>query len=185
MNTTNQSKHHSQSEDNLWMQKNNYPGEWLSEKSNEIINKIKTKHMKNLIFTLLLAPLFSFGQTYYDNALVFQNNIRSYYNAPSLYYSNDLSLQAQAWAEYLASTDTFEVSTDNLGENIFYIDKAYARRTKKDILLEASINWILDIEDDYSTFNQIIYPETTNIGFGMAENENSIYVVAKYDKLWK
>ena len=43
MSTTNQSKHHSQSEDKLWMQKNNYPEEWLSKKSKKIIEKILNK----------------------------------------------------------------------------------------------------------------------------------------------
>jgi hypothetical protein len=34
-----------------------------------------------------------------------------------------LALEAQVWAEYLASIDDIQVSTDNYGENIFYIDK--------------------------------------------------------------
>ena len=46
MNHTDQSKPHSQSDD-LWFQKSNYPANWLSEKSNEIINKIKQKNMKD------------------------------------------------------------------------------------------------------------------------------------------
>ena len=39
MSHTDQSKPHSQSDD-LWFQKSNYPANWLSEKSNEIINKM-------------------------------------------------------------------------------------------------------------------------------------------------
>ncbi len=177
-----ESKPHLQS-DKLWFQKNNYPGEWLSEKSKKIIEQIKNKTMKKLIFTLLF-PIFVFGQTYYDNALQFQNTVRSYYDAPLLSYNNDLALEAQAWAEYLAETDTFAVSSDNYGENIFYIDRIYANINKKDVLLEATLNWIIDT-DDWSTFNQIIYPEATNIGFGVAENNESIYIVAKYNKLYK
>jgi len=169
--------------DKLWFQKNNYPGEWLSEKSKKIVEQIKNKNMKKFIFTLLF-PIFVFGQTYYDNALQFQNTVRSYYDAPLLSYNNDLALEAQAWAEYLAETDTFAVSSDNYGENIFYIDRIYANVNKKDVLLEATLNWIIDT-DDWSTFNQIIYPEATNIGFGVAENNESIYVVAKYNKLYE
>ena len=169
--------------DKLWFQKNNYPGKWLSEKSKKIVEQIKNKDMKKFIFTLLF-PIFVFGQTYYDNALQFQNTVRSYYDAPLLSYNNDLALEAQAWAEYLAETDTFTVSSDNYGENIFYIDRIYANVNKKDVLLEATLNWIIDT-DDWSTFNQIIYPEATNIGFGVAENNESIYVVAKYNKLYK
>jgi hypothetical protein len=177
-----ESKPHLQS-DKLWFQKNNYPSEWLSEKSKKIIEQIKNKNMKKFIFTLLF-PIFVFGQTYYDNALQFQNTVRSYYDAPLLSYNNDLALEAQAWAEYLAETDTFAVSSDNYGENIFYIDRIYANVNKKDVLLEATLNWIIDT-DDWSTFNQIIYPEATNIGFGVAENNESIYVVAKYNKLYE
>jgi len=184
MNTTNQSKHHSQSEDNLWMQKNNYPGEWLSKKSNEIINKIKTKHMKNLIFTLLLAPLFSFGQTYYDSALIFHNNVRNYYNAPPLSYDNNLAAHAQEWANYMANTDDFRVSDDQYGESIYFVEKSYLINNNKNAYLEASIAWILDWEN-IATYSQAIYPETNNIGFGISENDEYIYVVAKYDKLWK
>ena len=169
--------------DKLWFQKNNYPGEWLSEKSKKIVEQIKNKNMKKFIFTLLF-PIFVFGQTYYDNALQFQNTVRSYYDAPLLSYNNDLALEAQAWAEYLAQTDTFTVSTDNYGENIFYINRMYAINNNKDVLLEATLNWIID-PDDWSTFNQIIYPEATSIGFGVAENKESIYVVAKYNKLYE
>ena len=177
-----ESKPPSQS-DKLWFQKNNYPGEWLSEKSKKIVEQIKNKDMKKFIFTLLF-PIFVFGQTYYDNALQFQNTVRSYYDAPLLSYNNDLALEAQAWAEYLAEIDDIELSTDNYGENIFYIDRIYARNNNKDVLLEATLNWIIDT-DDWSTFNQIIYPEATNIGFGVAENNESIYVVAKYNKLYE
>ena len=177
-----ESKHHLQS-DELWFQKNNYPGEWLSEKSKKIVEQIKNKNMKKFIFTLLF-PIFVFGQTYYDNALQFQNTVRSYYNAPLLSYNNDLALEAQAWAEYLAQTSTFTVSSDNYGENIFYINRMYALNNNKDVLLEATLNWIIDT-DDWNTFNQIIYPKATNIGFGIAENKESIYVVAKYNKLYE
>lgn len=176
------SKHHSQSNE-LWFQKTNYAAEWLSKESKKIIEQIKNKDMKKFLFTLLL-PIFALGQTYYDNALQFQNTVRNYYDAPLLSYNNDLALEAQAWAEYLAETDTFTVSTDNYGENIFYINRMYAINNNKDVLLEATLNWIIDT-DDLNTFNQIIYPEATNIGFGVAENDESIYVVAKYNKLYK
>ena len=53
MNHTKQSKLHSQSDD-IWFKKTNYPGEWLSKKSKDIINQINQKNMKNLLFTLLL-----------------------------------------------------------------------------------------------------------------------------------
>ena len=182
MSHTQESKQNSQSNE-LWFSKSNYMAKFLSKKSNEIINKINNKNMKNLILTLMF-PVLSFAQTYYDNALQFQNTVRNYYDIPLLSYNDNLALEAQAWAEYLAQTDTFTVSSDNYGENIFYIDRIYANVNKKDVLLEASLNWIIDT-DNYNTFNQIVYPDATNIGFGVAENNESIYVVAKYNKLYQ
>ena len=71
MNYTKQSKSHSQSDD-IWFKKTNYPGEWLSKKSKDIINQINQKNMKNLLFTLLLLfPLMSFGQLDHKRALTF------------------------------------------------------------------------------------------------------------------
>lgn len=178
-----QSKPPSQS-DELWIQKNNFAGQWLSDKSKDIINKILNKDMKNLLFTLLFAPLFSFGQTYYDQALTFHNNVRNYYDLAPLSYDNNLSLEAQEWADYIASTDDFRVSDDLYGENIFYINKAYLTRYNKNALLEASINWLIDYSD-VASYNQILYKDASRVGFGISSNDESIYVVAKYDKLWE
>lgn len=43
MSHTQQSKQNSQSEFEYWFKKNNYPAEWLSEKSKEIINRLKNE----------------------------------------------------------------------------------------------------------------------------------------------
>lgn len=182
MSHTDKSKPHSQSK--FWFQKSNYMGKFLSKQSNEIINKINKKNMKNLIFTLLI-PVLSWGQNYYDRALTFQNNVRSYYDIPMLNYDNELSLAAQEWADYMAATDTFEISDDNYGENIFYMSLDYVLERKKDALLEASLNWVLEPGDDYSTYNQIIYPEANRVGFGISQNNEAVYIVAKYNKLYK
>ena len=184
MSHTQESKPLSQS-DKLWFQKSNYMSQFLSKKSKQIINKLNKKNMKNLIFTLLLVPFLSFAQQSYNDALLFQNNIRSYYDLQMLNYNNNLALEAQEWADYMAKTDTFEVSDDVYGENIFYISKDYAMLKNKNVLLEASLNWILEPDDDYSTYNQIIYPEATEVGFGVSHNNKAIYIVAKYNKLYE
>lgn len=182
MKVTKQSKHHSQSDD-IWFKKTNYPGEWLSTKSKNIINQLKNKNMKKLLFTLLL-PLFSFAQFSHLEALNFQNNIRSYYNITNLLYSPDLALEAQMWANYIAETDQFILSDDSYGESVFWTDKNYAIINGKDVLLEASLNWALDSSDG-ATYNQMIYKNATQVGFGVAESVDGIYVVAKYDKLYE
>ena len=146
--------------------------------------KFKLSIMKKLILITILTPIISFSQTYYDSALNFQNSIRSYYDLTPLSYDNDLSLIAQEWAEYMAETDKFEVSDDSYGENIFAISTEYVFSKGKQPCLEASMNWILESEDN-RTLDQIIYEDAKRVGFGVAENHEYIYVVAKYDKLYK
>jgi len=140
--------------------------------------------MKKLILLSILTPIISFSQTYYDSFLNFQNSIRPYYDLIPLSHDNDLSLIAQEWAEYIAETNKFEVSDDSYGENIFAISTEYVYSKGKQPCLEASISWILE-SDNYSTLNQIIYEDAKRVGFGVAENHEYIYVVAKYDKPYK
>ena len=146
--------------------------------------KFKLSIMKKLILITILTPIISFSQTYYDSALNFQNSIRSYYDLTPLSYDNDLSLIAQEWAEYMAETDKFEVSEDSYGENIFAISTEYIFSKGKKPCLEASMNWILESEDNL-TLDQIIYKDAKRVGFGVAQNDEYIYVVAKYDKLYE
>ena len=138
--------------------------------------------MKKVIILLVLSPIILFSQTNYEKTLNFQNEVRKYYDLDPLQYDTNLSLQAQEWAEYIAETDQFEVSEDIYGENIFSIDKSYVLEKNKNEFLEATINWIIDT-DDSNTLNQILYEDVKRVGFGVAENHEYIYVVAKYDKL--
>jgi len=140
--------------------------------------------MKKLILITILIPIISFSQTYYDSALNFQNEIRNYYDLKPLEYDSSLSLHAQEWADYIAETNDFKVSDDGFGESIFSIQKIYCYSRNKNPYLEASINWIIDT-DDSNTLNQILYEDVKRVGFGTAENQEYIYVVAKYDKLYK
>ena len=139
--------------------------------------------MKKVIILFVLTPIISFSQTYYDSALNFQNEIRNYYDLKPLEYDSSLSLHAQEWADYIAETDDFKVSDDNFGESIFSIQKIYCYSRNKNPYLEASINWIIDT-DDSNTLNQILYEDVKRVGFGLAENHNYIYVVAKYDSIY-
>ena len=140
--------------------------------------------MKKVIILFVLSPIISFSQTYYDSALNFQNEVRNYYDLKPLEYDSSLSLHAQEWADYIAETDDFKVSDDDFGESIFSIQKIYCYSRNKNPYLEASINWIIDTNDS-NTLNQILYEDVKRVGFGVAENHEYIYVVAKYDKLYK
>jgi len=140
--------------------------------------------MKKVIILFVLSPIISFSQTYYESALNFQNEVRNYYDLKPLEYDSSLSLHAQEWADYIAETDDFKVSDDDFGESIFSIQKIYCYSRNKNPYLEASINWIIDTNDS-NTLNQILYEDVKRVGFGVAENHEYIYVVAKYDKLYK
>mgnify|MGYP006077694223 CR=1 FL=1 len=123
--------------------------------------------MKKLILITILIPIISFSKTYYDSALNFQNEVRNYYDLKPFEYDSSLSLHAQEWADYMAQTDDFKVSTDNYGENIFYVEKIYCYSRNKNPYIEASMSWILDSDDLYS-LNQIIYEHTKKVGFGFS-----------------
>lgn len=138
--------------------------------------------MKKLILLLVFTPIISFSQNHYSKALTFHNDVRSYYDVDPLILDDDLTLEAQIWAEQMAENDEFKVSSDGYGENIFYVSKDYGLLHPKDFFLEATVSWLLD-SDDINCFNQIIYEGAKKVGFGKAMNDNYIYIVAKYDKL--
>lgn len=138
--------------------------------------------MKKLILITLLAPLFSLAQNKYESAINFQNNIRSYYDLKPFNYNNDLSKIAQEWANHMAITGEFELSDDSLGETIYAISKT-SPIIPDNLLLDAAVSWAVD--SDEAAFNQTICADCSSLGFGVAENLEYIYVVAKYDKIYK
>jgi hypothetical protein len=177
-----QSKQNSQCKQESWIQKSNFMQKFLSEKSNKIIKKIQKKYMKSLVFSLLFAISAS---AQWSDAILFQNQIRSYYNLPPLSYDNSLSIIAQNWAKHMAVSGVFKTSDDGYGENIYVIDKKWADENTKNLYLDATLGWVLNMDTDERMMTQIISPKTSKIGFGIAENTESIYVVAKYDKYYK
>jgi len=140
--------------------------------------------MKQLILLFTLTPIFLFSQTSYSSALSLQNRIRDYYDLNPLELDSELSRSAQQWAEHIVETGEFEVSDDNFGENIYRTSIEYVFSMGKQPCLEASLNWVLESEDQ-STLNQIIFEGASRVGFGVAQNDEYIYVVAKYDKLYE
>lgn len=136
--------------------------------------------MKKFILILLFLPFFSNAQ--YTDALNFQNNIRSYYNLNPYIINQDLSNQAQAWADQMAITDEFDLSTDSLGETIYYFKKTSPRRPNN-MFLDAAVSWVIDADD--ASFNQTICSDCSSVGYGISENLQYVYIVAKYDKLWQ
>lgn len=135
--------------------------------------------MKKLIL-ILLFPIFSNAQ--YSEAMLFQNNIRDYYNLNPYVIDDDLSKKAQEWANYIAMTDQFDLSPDTLGETIYYFRKLNNIRPEN-MFLDAAVSWVVDADE--ASFNQTVCENCSSIGYGRAENMEYIYIVAKYDKLWQ
>ena len=78
-------------------------------------------------FFFLLIPLFVFTQTKFDfeNAVDFQNTLRTYYNLKPYKIDVTLTKIAQLKADYLAKLDDVELSDDKFGETVYTIKKNY------------------------------------------------------------
>ena len=78
-------------------------------------------------FFFLLIPLFAFTQTKFDfeNAVDFQNTLRTYYNLKPYKIDVTLTKIAQLKADYLAKLDDVELSDDKFGETVYTIKKNY------------------------------------------------------------
>ena len=141
----------------------------------------KCKHMRILIFLLCTMSL----NAQWTEALTLHNQVRSYYDLSPLSHDDNLANLAREHAENMAATGEFKVSKDEYGENIYKINKEWAQLKKTNIYLDATICWIVNMNEDERMITQIIFPEVSGIGFGMAENDSLIYAVAKYDKYYK
>ena len=82
----------------------------------------------------------------------------------------------------MALTDEFDLSPDNLGETIYYFRKISPEKPNN-MFLDAAVSWVVDA--DTSSFNQTICEDCLSVGYGIAENIEYIYIVAKYDKLYR
>ena len=150
--------------------------------------------MKNLLFLLFsISSLTTYCQNdnmyikkhsraYFSNkAVKFQNTVREYYSLKPLRYSKTLSKQAKAWANHLKEIDQLNLSDDILGETLYVLDKSEFV-IPKNIYLDAAVAWLEAFEEP--EYYQTLCGECEQVGFGIAENEVNIYVVAKYDKIY-
>ena len=139
--------------------------------------------MKKVILSLIfLLPFFGFSQLeHVAEALKFHNQIRNYHFIHDLMYDDNLKKEAQQLADKLAELDTIQFSSDSLGENIYSVKKITETTLKSfNPFLDASIHWALD-ED--TSLDQLKHEDAILVGFGLSENKERIYVVAKYDNV--
>ena len=151
--------------------------------------------MKNLLFVLLsISSLTIYSQNenmyikkhsrahFSKKAIEFQNTVRDYYSLKPLRYSKTLSKQAQVWANHLEEIDRLNLSEDTLVETLYALDKSEFV-IPKNIYLDAAVGWLEAFEEP--EYYQTLCGECERVGFGIAENELNIYVVAKYDKVYQ
>ena len=140
--------------------------------------------MKKLILSfILLFPFFGFSQLeHLAEALKFHNQIRNYHFINDLMYDENLAEKAQQWADKLAELDTVKVSGDSFGENVYRVRKITETTLGSfNPFLDASIFWTIGNED--ISLDQLKNKNASLVGFGLSENKERIYVVAKYDNV--
>ena len=135
--------------------------------------------MRKLIL-LLLFPAISIAQDF-NSALNMHNTIRGYYNLKPLVLNDTLSYIAYERAKITADINKVVFTNDELGESVFYTDYITISR---DYFLEATISWILE-QSNKTTLKQLLCKECESVGFGVAVSDDKVWVIAKYDKLYK
>ena len=134
--------------------------------------------MKKIIL-LLIAPLVSYSQEL-NSALNFHNTLRGYYDLKPLTINDELNIIAKERAEIIAQEDKFIHSENDYGENFFYTTEI---KLSRDYFLEASVGWVVEDFDELSV-RQILCSECEEIGFGISINDEKVYIVAVYDKMF-
>ena len=134
--------------------------------------------MKKIIL-LIILPFVSYSQDL-NSALNFHNTLRGYYDLKPLTINDELNLIAQERAEINALEDKILHSENEYGENIFYTTEL---KLSRDYFLEASVGWVIEDFDELS-IRQILCSECQEIGFGVSMNDEKVYVVAVYDKMF-
>ncbi|KAI4875777.1 hypothetical protein NFI96_024292 [Prochilodus magdalenae] len=109
------------------------------------------------------------------------NTYRKQHGAPPLVINRDLCRSAQAWAEHLLSIKALKHSQAEYGENLYY---AWSSRR------EAVDSWYSEIKDynfkrpgftsGTGHFTQVVWKDTKELGFGVATDGATIFVVGQY-----
>uniref|UniRef100_A0A8C1J1S2 GLI pathogenesis-related 2 n=1 Tax=Cyprinus carpio TaxID=7962 RepID=A0A8C1J1S2_CYPCA len=115
------------------------------------------------------------------------NAYRKQHGAPPLTINKNLCRTAQAWADHLLSIRTLKHSNKDYGENLYY---AWSSATKKLTGHEAVESWYSEIKDynfsrpGFSSktghFTQVVWKDTKELGFGLATDGNTTFVVGQY-----
>lgn len=129
------------------------------------------------------------GFTQFDvEALEAHNYYRRKHHAPPLTLNKDLCKIAQGYAQKLLATKSFEHSKNkykgnNIGENLYWCTgkEATGEMATTDWYNEIKMhNFKKEFQHDTGHFTQVIWKDTKEVGFGVANKGNTYYVVANY-----
>lgn len=134
--------------------------------------------MNKIMYILLLLPIFAIGQSNVNEALKFQNTLRTYHYSDPLSIDPDLSLHANDFANELLLSDSLYTEEDNFAEAVFSIANDNLP-VNYNPYLDASIAWAIDT-DDVITLGNMLSPDYSFVGFGIAKSTTKIIVVAKF-----
>lgn len=134
--------------------------------------------MNKIVYMLLLLPIFAIGQVNENEALKFQNTLRTYYYNEPLSIDPELSLYANNFANELLLSDSLYTQDDDFGESLFSIDNVNIP-VNYNPYLDASIAWAIDT-NDIITLDNMISSDYSFVGFGVAKSTTRIIVVAKF-----
>lgn len=136
-----------------------------------------------LLFLFMFIP-----QVEIDAALAVHNDARAAVGVPPLTWSVALAREAQAYANHLAASGTFEHAETAFGENLYW-----SSGTPEQPAVDASILWGEEQVDYHHTkrwhgnftavghYTQMVWHSTREVGMGYAvSDEGETYVVARY-----
>lgn len=118
------------------------------------------------------------SQSNVNEALRFQNTLRTYYYNDPLSIDPNLSLYANNFANELLLSDSLYTQDDEFGESVFSIDNNNLPLNYNPYL-DASIAWAIDT-DDLITLDNMLSSDYSFVGFGIARSTTKIIVVAKF-----
>ena len=129
------------------------------------------------------------GFTQFDiEALDAHNRYRKKHHVPPLTLNKDLCKIAQSYAQKLLATNSFEHSKNkykgnDMGENLFMCTGKVATgdMATDDWYSEIKMyNFKKDYQNGTGHFTQLVWKETEEVGFGVANKGSTYYVVANY-----
>ncbi|XP_072528472.1 GLI pathogenesis-related 2 [Salminus brasiliensis] len=115
------------------------------------------------------------------------NTYRNQHGAPPLTVNRNLCQSAQKWAEHMLSIKTLKHSNGDYGENLYY---TWSSSPKTLTGREAVDSWYSEIKDyrfnkpgftsGTGHFTQVVWKDTKEVGYGVATDGATIFVVAQY-----